>query len=131
MLKIKIMVSVASLVASLAGLCCLGQLAEPRRDSDSDSNCCDYFDGKVVETSEDSIWLERMEGCEIGDVEWGDVSRVEIAKTNYAGEPYPTLEEELKNGDVIRVTYNGNSLEWKGDEAFIGIVFAVYRHPLE
>lgn len=140
MLKIKIIVSVASLVASLTGLYCLGQLSEQHGDSagpveshrDSKENCCDYFNGKVVETSEGSIWLEPIEGWEYGDVDWSKVSRVEFAKIDdFTGRTIPTLPKDLENGDEIRVAYNGDSLEWRGDEVFIGIVFGVYLHPLE
>ena len=118
-IKTSYLLCVAFLVVTvLVCLQCLGQLAEPDREPRAAT--CDYFNGKVVEMAEDSLWVEPTE-----DWEWRKVSRVEFPKTNYIGKPLPTLPE-VKNGDEIRVAYNGSSLEWRGDEAFIGTVFAVY-----
>lgn len=93
---------------------CVRQLPEEKEPV---VNGCDYFNGEILEISEEYLVLKPIK-----DWTWQTVSKVKI--------PLKTVKEEqiseVKIADVIRVAFNGNSMEWTDDEVVIRIVFAVF-----
>ena len=92
---------------------------------------CEYFNGRLVEISEEYLVIEPT-----SDWKWDKASRVIIPVTPLGGAYDPekvqaTLFEgdmsELKQGDMVRVAFNGKSMHQTGDEVRIGIVFKMFR----
>ena len=92
---------------------------------------CEYFNGRLVEISEEYLVIEPT-----SDWKWDKASRVIIPVTPLGGAYDPEKVQamlfegdmsELKQGDMVRVAFNGMSMHQTGDEVRIGIVFKMFR----
>ena len=92
---------------------------------------CDYFNGEVVEISEEHLVLKP-----IAEWQWIEVKRVIIPVVQQRGDyetikiTTPLFEGELfdlKLGDMVRVAFNAETMEWFEDEVSIGVVFMLFR----
>lgn len=92
---------------------------------------CDYFNGEVVETSEEYLALKP-----IAEWQWKEVKRVIIPMTQQRGDletikiSTPLFEGEvsdLKPGDRVRVAFNAETMECFEDEVSIGVVYMLFR----
>lgn len=81
-------------------------------------NTCDYFNGEVVSVTENGLVLTP-----VAEWKWSDTAKVRIPQTKLFDGDY----SDIKPGDKIRVAFNGNTMEWSGDEVSIRTVFLLFR----
>lgn len=93
------------------------QAADVKQDTE-DVNGCDYFNGEVVSVTENGLVLTP-----VAEWKWSDTAKVRIPQTKLFDGDY----SDIKPGDKIRVAFNGDTMEWSGDEVSIGTVFMLYR----
>lgn len=86
-------------------------------DNESYAATCDYFNGKVLEVTDEYLYVEPID-----DWEWSKASKVKIPLKNV--NKYNS--SEWKTDDMIRVAFNSSSMEWEENEVFISIVFQIY-----
>ena len=99
------------------------QAAEKKQAADvkqntEDVNGSDYFNGEVAEITENGLVLTP-----VSEWKWSDTAKVRIPQTKLFDGDY----SDIKPGDKIRVAFNGDTMEWSGDEVTIGTVFMLYR----
>lgn len=129
------------LLILLAGILCLllypvtQGTEEPMREINSS---CDYFNGEIVEITQDCIFVKPTE-----EWQWQDVACVKIPKMQLRlddrGEEYATEMQTqvfksdistLEIGDQIRVAFNSQSFEWEDDAVLIKVVFMILKLSL-
>ena len=93
------------------------QAAGVKQDTE-DVNGCDYFNGEVVKITENGLALTP-----VSEWKWSDAAKVRIPQTKLFEGDY----SDIKPGDKIRVAFNGNTMEWSGDEVSIRKVFLLFR----
>ena len=99
------------------------QAAEKKQAADvkqntEDVNGSDYFNGEVAEITENGLVLTP-----VSEWKWSDTAKVRIPQAKLFDGDY----SDIKPGDKIRVAFNGDTMEWSGDEVTIGTVFMLYR----
>lgn len=121
------------LVIGFIGLFFLLFLNLPRAPGkeEQDSNKCDYFNGEVLEMTEEYLWIRPD-----ADWSWGEAARVKIPRIqNWEGDvpeqrattlAYGDIST-LKAGDRVRVAFNSGAMERSGEEVSLQVVFMIFR----
>lgn len=119
---IKRVAFIAFAVMFSVGIICLYRMAHnspaaDNNETEADVNGdIDYFNGKILEVTEEYLYVKPTEW------EWDEVARVKIP---LQGE-FKFDSSRFQCGDMIRVPFNSNYMEWGEDEVYLSIIFQIY-----